>query len=112
MKTFNIVLTLVISFFLFGCMTKSQHEKIMQGEIARKIESERLNIIEKNIVVGCPIPEYKCEFRGNNYMPTRKLIECIALQKEIINNCRVHAESLEKEKNDAKVEVNVSVKTK
>lgn len=110
MKNFNILLTLVMSFLLFGCMTKSQHEKIMDGEIARRIESERLSIIEKSIVVGCPIPDYRCEFIGENYNPIKKLIECIALQKQIIDNCRVHAKSLEKNNND--VEVNVKVKTK
>lgn len=55
-----------------------------------KLTSKRIHTIDKNVYITCPIPEYTCDFTGNNYNPTKKLIECIKKQKEIIDLCREH----------------------
>lgn len=101
MKIFNIVVVLItVCFVLFGCSNKTKQEKIRDGEIVRNINSNTINIVEQAVIVGCPIPDYNCEFRGNNYEPTRQLLLCISLQKEIINNCRAYNKELEESKKE------------
>lgn len=52
-----------------------------------KPTSCKAQIVEKVVVVGCPIKKVDCEFSGENWMPTKKLLECIKLQKLIIEEC-------------------------
>lgn len=47
----------------------------------------KTEVVEKVVVVGCPIRKPDCEFSGENFEPTRKLLECVKLQKMIIEEC-------------------------
>lgn len=78
MKIFNFILfTLVSLWLLIGCAKE---------EI--KPESQKVNVIEKNVIVGCPTQHVTCDFSGDNFVPTKKLLECVKLQKYVIEQCQ------------------------
>lgn len=83
MKIFN--LTLVsLGLLLVGCANKQPREP----------QSSKIHVVEKYITVGCPIPEYTCEFKDD---VVDKLIDCISKQKVIIDNCRTVGEEVNKD---------------
>lgn len=47
----------------------------------------KAQVVEKIVVVGCPIKKPDCEFSGEGFIPTKKLLECVKLQKLIIEEC-------------------------
>ena len=52
-----------------------------------KPTSEKVNVIEKKVAVACEVPKVECEFEGTGVVPTKKLLECVKLQKEVIRIC-------------------------
>lgn len=72
-----IVLSLLSVFILLGC----------RQEEALKPSSCKAQVVEKVVVVGCPIRKVDCEFSGENFEPTKKLLECVKLQKMVIEEC-------------------------
>lgn len=86
MKTFNLILVVCLVILLAGCFSKQPREP----------QSSKIHVVEKKVMVGCPIPEYTCDFKGDT---VNKLIECISKQKEIINNCRSFNKELENKNN-------------
>lgn len=77
-------LCIAIAMF-FGCSSSSLDNRYIGNDL--KPNSERINIQERIVTVKCKIPEVECEFSGDNYVPTKKLIECISLLKEAIRVC-------------------------
>ena len=74
----------LIAVTFFGCST--EQDRLVPN-------SQQVIVQEKKVIVSCKIPEIECEFSGNKFEPTRKLIECLKKQKEAIRIC-----------NDTKVE--------
>ena len=85
-KYYNICVNVLIAFFyismvviiLTGCKEK---------EDTLKPTSSKVQIVERKIIVKCELPEVECEFTGEGFEPTRKLLECIKTQKEAIRIC-------------------------
>lgn len=49
--------------------------------------SSKVQIVEKVVPVACPIEKVECDFTGKDFVPTKKLLECVILQKRIIEQC-------------------------
>ena len=84
------IISFVVSFCIalamfFGCSSSNIDSRYIGNDL--KPNSERINIQERIVTVKCKIPEVECEFSGDNYVPTKKLIECISLLKEAIRVC-------------------------
>lgn len=69
---------LILSILLLGC---SKQEEVS------KPASARVKVVEKSVVVTCEIPEIDCDFSGKGFEPTKKLLECVKLQKEALRIC-------------------------
>lgn len=72
------LMILVTTFWFNGCVGK---------EDALKPTSEKVNIVEKKVVVACEVPKVECDFEGKGVIPTKKLLECVKIQKEVIRIC-------------------------
>lgn len=62
-----------------------------------KPTSSRTQVVEKKVVVACEIPKIHCDFEGKGIIPSRKLIECVKLQKEVIKICTEKNKELEEQ---------------
>lgn len=71
----NIGLGCLISFLLVGCSSKQT--------VVSDIEIQKVYV-----PVKCEVPEVHCDFKGEGYTPTQKLLECIVLQKRALEVCR------------------------
>ena len=74
MKIYNLLLMLIV-LVLSGCSCK---------------EVEPLRVIDTvyvNIPVKCVVPKIECNFKGNGYTPTVKLLECVVEQKRALEVC-------------------------
>ncbi len=78
MKILSSVLVILISMLLFtGCAQK--HEPIIITEV---------DVQEKVVESGkCNIPEISCDFKGEGFEPTKRLLECVILQKKYLDIC-------------------------
>lgn len=72
------IMFLITAFWVSGCGVK---------EDALKPTSEKVNIVEKKVVVACEVPKVECDFEGKGVIPTKKLLECVKIQKEVIRIC-------------------------
>ena len=70
-----IILVSSISFLLIGCASKQT--------VVSDIEIQKVYV-----PVKCEVPEVHCDFKGEGYTPTQKLLECIVLQKRALEVCR------------------------
>ena len=70
---------LLAGWVLVGCSSSST---TVLGPTSCKAQ-----IIEKQVIAGCPIQEIDCDFSGENFEPTRKLLECVKLQKVVLEQC-------------------------
>ena len=68
----------IVSLFIIGCASEQD---------TLKPTSTNVNVVEKNVVVACEVPKVECEFAGKGFIPTRKLLECVKIQKEVIRIC-------------------------
>ena len=78
MKIFNVLLLMVVMYFVTGC-AKDQDDL--------KPTSQQTVIQKQNVIVKCEVPKVECEFAGKGFIPTRKLLECVKIQKEVIRIC-------------------------
>lgn len=93
MKIYNYIKFFILKVLLFiscigllsGCYKNNCYQL--------KPTSKRIHMVDKNVYITCPIPDYTCDFSGNNHIPMKKLIECIKKQKEIIDLCREHQDT-------------------
>jgi len=83
MKAYNIFLFIgscfMMMFIFKGCACKEPEPVIMYKTI---IETK-----DVYIEVPCKVPVVKCDFKGDGYTPTVKLLECISEQKKAIESC-------------------------
>jgi len=77
MKIFSIVFFLV--FLLHGCASKPCPEPPVVTLYKEKVVYKE---------TPCKVPDFTCDFSGEGYDPTVKLLECISLQKRIIETCQ------------------------
>lgn len=76
----NILIILVICCVCISCSSKVEKEEF-------KPTKTKIQIVEKIVPVACKIPKLDCNFSGSNFVPTQKLLECVILQKKILEDC-------------------------
>lgn len=79
MKIFSISLLFIIV-LLNGCASTKVKE--VKGETVVKIETVKEYVIEK-----CNVPGDLCEFSGDGFVPTEKLLNCVITQKRYLDIC-------------------------
>lgn len=70
------LLLLSILFLLFGCSSRQP----VETKVITRIET-----VEVKVPVKIDIPEIDCEFSGEGTVPMTKMLECIILQKRVID---------------------------
>ena len=70
------LLLLSILFLLFGCSARQS----VETKVITRIET-----VEVKVPVKIDIPEIDCEFSGEGTVPMTKMLECIILQKKVID---------------------------
>lgn len=70
------LLLLSILFLLFGCSARQP----VETKVITRIET-----VEVKVPVKIDIPEIDCEFSGEGTVPMTKMLECIILQKRVID---------------------------
>lgn len=74
----KIVILIFVTFMLFGC-----HQKECRPDI--QIQYETQEVIKYK---PCITQEPNCDFSGEGFIPTEKLLACVIEQKKIINVCK------------------------
>lgn len=49
--------------------------------------SSKVEVVEKYIPVACEVPKVDCNFTGDNFEPTQKLLDCLILHKKLLKAC-------------------------
>ena len=80
MVIYKIICLIFVSLFLVGCATTKI--KQLSGETVVKIEKVKEYVVEK-----CHVPDDLCEFSGEGFIPTEKLLNCIIIQKRYLDIC-------------------------
>ena len=75
MKILSSCIILVVTLLFTGC--GNQPEPVYVTKI-EKVEV----VVPTN---KCEIPKVTCDFSGKNFEPTKKLLDCVALQKKYIH---------------------------
>ena len=70
------LLLLSILFLLFGCSSRQP----VETKVITRTET-----VEVKVPVNIDIPEIDCEFSGEGTVPMTKMLECIILQKKVID---------------------------
>ena len=70
------LLLLSILFLLFGCSARQP----VETKVITRTET-----VEVKVPVKIDIPEIDCEFSGKGTVPMTKMLECIILQKKVID---------------------------
>ena len=76
MKIYKIVAIIMLMTLFIGCCPK------VEPEIRTVYKTK-----EVKVPVKCEVPKVICDFSGEGFTPTIKLLECIKEQKEIIKRC-------------------------
>ena len=76
MYTTRFLLLLSILFLLFGCSARQP----VETKVITRTET-----VEVKVPVKIDIPEIDCEFSGEGTVPMTKMLECIILQKKVID---------------------------
>lgn len=78
-RTFTILFCVVVlASVLAGCGVKT----ITKTELVVDTQTQ-----DVYIPVKCEIPEISCEFKGEGFVPTEKLLDCVIKQKRAIEIC-------------------------
>ena len=89
MKISLLLILCLLSVVLFtGCATTKNTQPRVVTEV--KTVTVRVPIIY-------PVPEIKCEFTGKGVTPIAKLLDCIVLQKRVLNEIREYNKRIESE---------------
>ena len=76
---------LVLSLFLLGC--NQQPDVEYKTQIVTKT-IYKTKIVKVPVYIKPHIPEIHCDFNGTNFEPTIKLLQCVTLQKHILDTIR------------------------
>lgn len=77
MKILSSLILLVLMVLLTGCGSTKEPLIITKIEIQEKL-------VEVN---KCKVPELHCDFSGEGFEPTKRLLECVILQKKYLDIC-------------------------
>ena len=75
----TLVLVLGILIFFTGCAKKEP----CQPKIVTEYKT-----VEVKVPVMLDVPDIDCDFSGEGVVPTQKLLECVIMQKHILDNLR------------------------
>lgn len=82
-KLYSLITLFLISTLLalsaFGCADK------LNGNDSKVIVDTRT--VEVKVPVKCQIPKIECDFTGDGFTPTEKLLACVKTQKTVIDAC-------------------------
>lgn len=70
-------LIFTVSLLLVGCSNNQVKKELV-------VEYQT---VEKIVVQKCEIPKIDCDFRGEGFIPTEKLLECVIKQKRALEIC-------------------------
>lgn len=76
MKIYNLILIALTMLLITGCASDSLKPTSMKDIV-----------VEKKVAVACEVPKVECDFKGELFEPTIKLLECVKVQKEVIRIC-------------------------
>lgn len=76
MNTLHLLLLLSMFLFLFGCGARQP----VETKVITRTET-----VEVKVPVKIDIPEIDCEFSGEGTVPMTKMLECIILQKKVLD---------------------------
>lgn len=62
-----------------GCCGKSQ------SEATKTVVST--DVVQVKLPVACQFPKVACDFGGDGFVPTEKLLDCIIIQKRLMEKC-------------------------
>lgn len=76
-------LSILAIVLLTGCSNKPCEPKVVT----------EIKYIDRPVAVEVPVKckiaqDVRCDFKGDGFMPTTKLLECIAIQKRVIESCK------------------------
>jgi hypothetical protein len=82
MKILNSKLLTLISFsiVIVGCSNTTTTEQLQPC-------SAKVETVEVKVPVACQIPKVTCDFSGENFEPTQKLLDCLILHKKLLKAC-------------------------
>ena len=74
MRTFNLYLIMIFILVFTGCSNK-------EPEVITRTEIQKVNVPVKPLR-----PKINCEFSGTGNEPIAKMLDCIIIQKRVIEN--------------------------
>jgi len=74
------IISAIFALMLTGCF---EDPKPPEKEVVIKTETQKVNT-----PVTCEVPKVTCDFKGDGFTPTIKLLECVAKQKYILDKLR------------------------
>lgn len=75
-KIFGII---ILALFFISCSSKCSE--------CLQPTSSKVQTVEVKVPVACELPKIECDFSGNAFVPTQKLLECIIIQKKLLKKC-------------------------
>lgn len=54
-------------------------------------------VVETKVLVGCKLPKIECDFTGEGFVPTEKLLDCVQKQKKALELCQEQIDSVNKD---------------
>lgn len=74
----HLVFGVLVSIVYCGCSQK-------EAEPKTQIVYETKEVVKFK---PCPVPDVNCDFKGEGFVPTQKLLECVVEQKKALAVCR------------------------
>lgn len=75
--SFIVLVLLLASIFFNGCTTVIEKEKVVTA----------IDTVEVPKIVPCNVDNLTCSFKGDYYLPTYYLLDCLRAHKRIIKIC-------------------------
>ncbi len=83
-KIFSGLLMVIVGLYFSGCIFD-------QPEPCKECPPKEIQVQYKTQYVDRPVPcpdqNITCNFKGEGYVPTQKLLECVVLQKRALEVC-------------------------
>lgn len=67
-----------------GCTTVNTPERLVVKQ----------EVVETKVMVGCQLPKIECDFTGEGFTPTEKLLDCVQRQKKALELCQEQIDSI------------------
>lgn len=81
----RILLYFCILFLLGLVVAVSQGCSCKNTETTKTVVST--DVVKVNIPVACQFPKVVCDFGGEGFVPTEKLLDCVIIQKRLMEAC-------------------------